>query len=72
MPTILGGLQINRAVGTASFEVLVSPPFTRFGRSGGRLLQPSLKDSFRHGSPRGGMFFIFSRHGYLMKTRISI
>jgi hypothetical protein len=25
-PTILGELQINRATGTASFEVLVSPP----------------------------------------------
>jgi hypothetical protein len=25
MPTILGGLQINRATGTASIEVLVSP-----------------------------------------------
>jgi hypothetical protein len=26
MPTILGGLQVNRAAGTASFKVLVSPP----------------------------------------------
>jgi hypothetical protein len=26
MPTILGGLQINRAAGTTCFEVLVSPP----------------------------------------------
>jgi hypothetical protein len=25
-PTILGGFQINRAAGTASFKVLVSPP----------------------------------------------
>jgi hypothetical protein len=25
-PTILSGLQTNRAAGTASFEVLVSPP----------------------------------------------
>jgi hypothetical protein len=30
-------------------------PFTQFGRVGYRSLQPPLKDSFRHGSPDGGL-----------------
>jgi hypothetical protein len=55
VPTILGGLHKNRTARTISFEVLVSPPITRFDRPGCRSLQSHFKDSIKHRSPSGGL-----------------